>query len=305
METVIETNVETQHGTRQHHRFEEAYLELGRRILEEGEWVENRRTGKRCKTVIGHQYVLDASTEHAPVLTTRKMGIRTACGEIIGYLRGVSDAAEFERLGTKSWYANANQTPAWLSNPNRKGENDCGRIYGVQGRDWRRPDGSSFDQLAKIVDHLKQGIDDRGEILMFYNPGEIELGCLRPCMYEHVFSLVGDDLYLHSTQRSYDLPIGGAVNSFQAWLLLRLVAQITNKNPKTVFHTVINCHIYEDQIELFEQQLERADKLYPEPEVFIDPFIRSLEDIDTWVTADAFHMEGYQSHPPIRYPFSV
>ena len=286
-------------------RFETAYLELGRRIIEEGTWIENARTGKRCKTVIGHRFVVDASTERAPVLTSRKMGIRTAAAEIVGYLRGVDNAAEFERLGTKSWYANANQTPAWLANPNRKGENDCGRIYGVQGRRWRRPDGTEFDQLAKIVDHLSRGIDDRGEILMFYNPGEIELGCLRPCMYEHVFSLVGDDLYLHSTQRSMDLPIGGAVNTLQCWLLLRLMAQITNKNPKTVFHTVINAHIYEDQVDLFRQQLERADDLYPEPIVRIDPFIRSLNDIDAWVTADSFELDQYQAHPPIKYPFAV
>ncbi|RMG34114.1 MAG: thymidylate synthase [Methanobacteriota archaeon] len=285
-------------------RFEPSYLALAQRIVDEGEWIENKRTGKRCKTVIGHRYVIDCSTDFAPVVTTRKMGIRTGTAEIIGYLRGVSNAREFDRIGTKSWYANANMTKAWLANPNRKGEDDCGRIYGVQGRDWRRPDGTSFDQLAKIVNDLSNGIDDRGEILMFYNPGEINLGCLRPCMYEHVFSLVGDKLYLHSTQRSYDWAIGGAVNTYQVWLLLKLMARITGKKPAVAVHTIINCHIYEDQFDDVLTQLERKNDVYPEPRVLIDERIQSLHDIDSWVTADHFRMEGYQSHPAIKYKFS-
>lgn len=64
-----------------------------------------------------------------------------------------------------------------------------GRVYGVQGRAWRKPNGETIDQLRKIVNNLTKGIDDRGEILTFFNPGEFDLGCLRPCMHTHTFLL--------------------------------------------------------------------------------------------------------------------
>ena len=83
-----------------------------------------------------------------------------------------------------------------------------GRVYGVQGRAWRKPNGETIDQLRKIVNNLSRGIDDRGKILTFFNPGEFDLGCLRPCMYTHTFSLVGDTLHLTSYQRSCDVPLG-------------------------------------------------------------------------------------------------
>jgi len=89
-----------------------------------------------------------------------------------------------------------------------------GRVYGVQGRRWRNSVGEEFDQLHKIYDNLRNGIDDRGEILTFYNPGEFHMGCLRPCMHTHTFSLLGGKLYLTSSQRSCDVPLGQNFNQF-------------------------------------------------------------------------------------------
>lgn len=85
--------------------------------------------------------------------------------ELLGYIRGYDNAADFRQLGTKTWDANANLNQAWLNNPYRKGEDDMGRVYGVQGRAWAKPDGGHIDQLKKIVDDLSRGVDDRGEIL--------------------------------------------------------------------------------------------------------------------------------------------
>ena len=76
-------------------------------------------------------------------------------------------------LAPKTWDANANENAAWLANPHRKGTDDMGRVYGVQGRAWRKPNGETIDQLRKIVNNLSRGIDDRGEILTFFNPGRI------------------------------------------------------------------------------------------------------------------------------------
>ncbi len=280
------------------------YLDLCQRIVDEGIWVENQRTGKRCLTVINAELIYDVANNQFPLVTTRKSYWKSAIAEMLGYIRGYSNAADFRKLGTPTWDANANDNEAWLANPNRKGEDDMGRVYGVQGRRWQTPDGSHVDQLKKIVDNISKGIDDRGEILTFYNPGEFHLGCLRPCMHTHTFSLLGDTLYLTSYQRSCDVPLGLNFNQLQVFLLLKLIAQITGHKPGLAYHKIINAHIYEDQLALMRDvQLKR--KPYPSPRLNINPDIKSLEDIETWVTLDDFEVEGYQHHDPIDYPFSV
>ena len=147
------------------------YLELCQRIVDEGQWVENKRTGTRCLTVINADLEYDVANNQFPMITTRKSYYKAAIAELLGYLRGYDSAAQFREIGCKTWDANANDNNAWLNNPNRN------------------------------------GIDDRGEIITFYNPGEFELGCLRPCMHTHTFSLLGDTLYLTSYQRSCDVPL--------------------------------------------------------------------------------------------------
>ena len=279
------------------------YLGLCRRIVDEGQWVENKRTGKRCLTVINADLEYNVEANEFPLITTRKSYWKAAIAELLGYLRGYSSAAEFRAIGCNTWNANANDNQAWLANPHRRGEDDMGRVYGVQGRSWQKPDGSTIDQLRKIVDNLSGGLDDRGEILTFYNPGEFDMGCLRPCMHTHTFSLLGDTLHLTSYQRSCDVPLGLNFNQIQVFTLLALVARITGHKAGRAYHKIVNAHIYEDQLELMKVQLEREP--FPSPELTINPNIRSLEDLETWVTMDDFEVAGYQHHEPIAYPFSV
>jgi thymidylate synthase len=280
------------------------YLDLCQRIIDEGEWVENKRTGKRCLTVINADLEYDVENNQFPLITTRKSYWKSAIAEIIGYLRGYDNAADFRALGTKTWDANANENDVWLNSPYRKGQDDMGRVYGVQGRSWAKPDGSVLDQLKKIADNLAKGIDDRGEILTFYNPGEFDMGCLRPCMHTHTFSILGDKLYLTSYQRSCDVPLGLNFNQVQVFTLLKLMAQISGLQPGKAYHKIVNAHIYEDQLALMRDvQLKR--KPYPSPQLHINPDIKTLNDIETWVTMDDFDVTGYQCHDPISYPFSV
>ncbi len=280
------------------------YLELCRRIIEQGEWVENERTGKRCLTVINADLEYDVENNRFPLVTTRKSYWKAAIAEMLGYLRGYDNAAQFRMLGCNTWNANANENEAWLNNSYRKGEDDMGRVYGVQGRSWATTDGKHIDQLRKVVNNLSQGIDDRGEIVTFYNPGEFHMGCLRPCMHTHQFSLLGGKLYLNSIQRSADVPLGVNFNQCQVFVLLALMAQITGHKPGRAYHKLINAHIYEDQLELMRDvQLKREP--FPSPQLKINPDIKSLEDLETWVTLDDFELEGYQHHDAIQYPFSV
>ena len=280
------------------------YLDLCQRIIDEGAWVENERTGKRCLTVINADLTYDVGAGEFPMVTTRKTFYKSAIAEMLGYLRGYDNAADFRAIGTKTWDANANDNQAWLNNPYRKGEDDCGFIYGKVGRNFPKPDGGSIDLLRKIVDDLSNGIDDRGEIYTFYHPGAFHMGCLRPCMYSHHFSLLGDTLYLNSTQRSCDVPLGLTFNMIQVYFLLAIIAQITGHKPGKAYHKIVNAHIYEDQIELMRDVQLKREPL-PLPTLKINPDIKTLEDLETWVTTADFEVEGYEHHEAIAYPFSV
>ncbi|QBY03424.1 thymidylate synthase [Thalassotalea sp. HSM 43] len=280
------------------------YLDLCQRIIDEGVWVDNKRTGKRCLTVINADLQYDVANNQFPLITTRKSFYKAAIAELLGYIKGYDNAADFRALGARTWDANANENSVWLNNPYRKGEDDMGRVYGVQGRSWQKPDGGTVDQLKKVVDNLKNGNDDRGEIISFYNPGEFHMGCLRPCMHTHNFSLLGDTLHLTSFQRSCDVPLGLNFNQIQVFTFLALMAQITGHKAGTAFHKIVNAHIYEDQLDLMQNvQLKREPLAAPKLE--INPDIKTLEDVEKWVTADDFKVVGYEHHDPIQYPFSV
>lgn len=295
------------------------YSDIMNRIIDEGEWIKNERTGKSCKTIIN----ADMEYDFCPLVTTRKSYWKSAVAEFVGYIRGYDNAADFRSLGTTTWDANANENKAWLNNPYRKGEDDMGRVYGIQGRSWRMPEYYSdytnpkfiddpkhevecnlaIDQLAKIYNNLKQGIDDRGEILSFYNPGEFHMGCLRPCVHTHTFSLVNGTLHLTSYQRSSDWPLGCNFNMVQLHFFLKLMAQITGNKAGTVYHKTVNAHIYEDQYEL--AQVEAARSVFAPPTMTINPRIKTLEDVETIFTLDDVTVENYQHHEAIKYPFSV
>ncbi|MFK5950070.1 MAG: thymidylate synthase [Methylococcales bacterium] len=284
---------------------EEQYLELMKKVIDEGVWIKNKRTGVRCKTIIGHTIILDTANDAFPMITTRKVGYKFALAEFLGYLKkGESSAARFRELGTKTWDANANENKDWLANPNRKGEDDMGYCYGEVGRKFRNLDGTTFDQLKKIVDDLKKGIDDRGEILTFWHPNTSHLACLRPCLHTHTFSILGDTLHLTSSMRSTDVALGLVANIQQVVMFLRLMAQMAGLKSGRVKFDMVNIHLYEQQYSLALEHVKR--KPFAQPQLKINPDIKTLEDLDDWVSVNDFTVEGYNEfHPPIKYPFTV
>ena len=114
------------------------YLNLIKRVKNEGVWVTNERTGKRCLTVINADFEYDFTDgkNYFPLLSTRRSAWKSAIAEMLGYIRGYDNAADFRNLGTKTWDANANLNEAWLNNPHRKGEDDMGMVYGAVGNNW-------------------------------------------------------------------------------------------------------------------------------------------------------------------------
>lgn len=283
--------------------FDEEYIRIGTMILEDGKWVYNKRTGKRCLTLTPQMAKYNMSdTKQFPLLTTKEMDIRPIAAELIGFIKGHSSAAQFREEGCKIWDANANDNQQWLNNPNRKGQDDLGRIYGVQARDWRGPNGESIDQLAECVSKLKRGEDDRRLIVNHWNPGEIDQMALPPCHVSYYFMIL--DGYLHMTmiQRSCDYPLGVPYNIASYALLLRVVANMTGLKAGELSHVMHNIHIYEDQLEAFKEQMDRKPK--PSPTIIV-PTYGSLEEFCDHATKNSFVIENYDHDEAIRFPFSV
>lgn len=275
------------------------YIELSKRILSEGVLVKNTRTGTSCLTTINADFVYDVGAGEYPLVTTRKAPTKLPVAELLGYLRGYTSAADFRAIGSRSWDMNANETKAWLDNPNRKGVDDLGKVYGAVAKDF-----GGIDLFKKVYNNLKNGIDDRGEIITYWKPDDFDKGCLRPCMHSFQFSLLDGVLYLNATQRSVDVPLGLVANMQQCYLFLAIMAQITGHKAGKVFHKMVNVHIYDNQIGLMEDQVKR--EIYPSTaKITINPMIQTLEDLQTWVTTDDFIVSDYESHHTIKYPFSA
>lgn len=159
------------------------------------------------------------------------------------------------------------------------------------------------DQLKEVVAKLKLGIDDRRLIVNAWHPSELNEQVLPCCHLLYQFGLSGGKLHLSLYQRSCDLPLGVPFNvAGYAWLL-SVIAHITNHRVGYLNHFMHDIHIYENQIPGVIEQLNRDPK--EKPELVINPMIQSLEDLETWVTADDFWLEGYDPHPPIKFPFAV
>lgn len=281
------------------------YINLCKKIVETGEYKENIRTGIGTYQIINHDLEYDVENNIVPLETTRKVPWKSAIAEMIGYLRGYDSAAQFRAIGCKTWDANANENKAWLANKNRKGHDDMGFVYGAVARNYPKLDGGKVDLVRKVYEDLKNGIDDRGEIITFYHPGAFENGCLRPCMFQHQFSIFEGKLYLNSYQRSCDVPLGLCFNQVQVFFLLKVMAQITGLKEGKAYHKIVNAHIYENQYDLMKNVQLKREPL-PAPKMFISPEIKTLEDLETIFDVEKHvKIEGYESHPAIKYPFAV
>lgn len=282
--------------------YDEQYFDLCQEVIENGKWVKNERTGKRCLTSVGHFMKFDLSeTDAFPILTTKKMAYKPMIAELLGFIRAVDNAKDFRELGCRIWDANANESIHWLQNLNRKGVDDLGRIYGVQARKWKSPNGEEIDQLATVVNKIRNRVDDRRLIVTHWNPAELDQMALPPCHLLYQFGIIEDVLHLSLYQRSADIPLGVPFNIASYSLLLKLIAEMTGLKVGTFSHTIQNAHVYEDQLEPLYTQLERLPK--PSPKLYV-PKVKSLECLETWVKVEDFVVCDYSPHPAIQFPFA-
>ena len=282
--------------------YDDQFLNLCQEVIQNGKRVKNERTGKKCLTSMGHFMRFDFSdTDAFPILTTKKMAYKPMIAELLGFIRALDNAKDFRALGCKIWDANANDSVHWLQNPNREGVDHLGRIYGVQARKWKSPNGEEIDQLGNVVDKIVKRIDDRRLIISHWNPAELDQMALPPCHLLYQFGIVGDTLHLSLYQRSADIPLGVPFNIASYSLLLKLISNIAGLKMGTFSHTLHNAHIYEDQLEPLYTQLERSPR--PSPRMVV-PEVKSLNCLETWVTVNDFSLCDYEPHPAISFPFS-
>lgn len=272
--------------------------------------MEHKRSGKERLTVINETFTYDVGNNVFPLDTTRKSFWKAAVAEMLGYLKGYDNARQFAALGAPTWLANANENKAWLDNLNRKGEGDMGLAYRFRRYTvgvWVSQYGDYLDvvvdQFKNIIDKLNDRNDDGRLIMSAWHPFFEEYACLPACMHTHTFSLLGDTLYLHSEQRSVDVPLGLNFNQVQVFFLLAIVAQITGLKAGTATHSLINCHIYDDQVELMKEQVTR--EVLDSPKFLMDTSIKSLADLEALEDLSNFGVSGYEHHAAIKYPFTV
>jgi thymidylate synthase len=296
---------------------EDNYLNLLREILVRGIRQSNR-TGIDTLTLPGAMLKFDLR-DGFPAITTKKLAFNQVKGELIGFLRGCRNASEFRALGCTIWDQNANETPAWLNSPYRKGPDDLGRIYGVQ---WRQQmeriteldDTAAFatvDQLAQALDLVRYDPTNRRIIVNAWNAVDVKLGraALPPChvLFQLLPHVDGRVLHMTMYQRSCDMFLGVPFNIASYALLLELFAAWTGYTAGTLTMFLADAHIYENHIEQVKEQLTR--EVLPAPRLLLDTPERAvdmeLESLLRALTPDSIRLVDYQSHAAIKAPMAV
>jgi thymidylate synthase len=276
------------------------YNDALRQVLEKGS-DRDTRNGK-TRALFGLQMRFDQSLGF-PAVTTKKLAWKAVKSELLWFLAMKGK----ERANDEDLKAvNGSERTIWTDNaesdywkPKAKSPADLGRIYGIQWRNWRSPEGATIDQLGEVIERIKKNPHDRRLIVSAWNPGELEHMALPPCHTFFQFFVDGDKLSLFMHQRSCDMFLGVPFNIASYSLLLHMVAQVVGLKPGEFVHSLGDSHIYHDHFEAVQEQLAREP--LPLPALKLNP---SINDIDGFTMAD-IELENYQSHPPIKAKMSV
>lgn len=272
----------------------QVYHDALRTILDQGVDRPNR-TGVMTRAVFGMQTRYRMS-DGFPAVTTKKLAFETMKAELLCFIKGASNVHEFQALGCRIWDANA-EAPYWT--PRARCEGDLGRIYGVQWRRWRAPDGREIDQLADVIERIKRDPYDRRLIVSAWNPGELDEMALPPCHAMFQLFVADGLLSLQLYQRSADMFLGVPFNVASYALLLHMIAQVTDLQAHELVHTLGDAHIYHNHFDAVAEQLQRP--VLAPPRLWINPDVRHIDGFGM----DDLKLEGYVSAPAIKAPMAV
>ncbi len=261
------------------------YLDLMRRVREQGTQKEDR-TGTGTLSVFGHQMRFDLS-QGFPVLTTKKLHLRSIIHELLWFLSGDTNIA----------YLRENKVRIWDEWADENG--DLGPVYGSQWRSWPDGSGEGIDQIALVVDSLKNNPDSRRHIVSAWNPALVDEMALPPCHCLFQFYVARGKLSCQLYQRSADIFLGVPFNIASYALLTMMMAQVCGYEAGEFIHTFGDAHLYLNHLEQADLQLLRQPRALPRMNINPD-----VKDIFSFEYAD-FELVGYDPHPHIRGEVSV
>ena len=261
------------------------YLELAKRILDEGN-KRGDRTGTGTVSVFGHQMTFDLA-DGFPLLTTKKLHTKSIIYELLWFLRGSTNVHWLQEHGVRIWNEWADEN------------GDLGPVYGHQWRSWPGHDGGSIDQIANVVEQIKNNPDSRRLIVSAWNVADIDNMKLPPCHALFQFYVANGELSCQLYQRSGDVFLGVPFNIASYALLTMMMAQVCGLKPGKFVHTLGDAHIYLNHIEQIKEQLTRAP--YPLPTMRLN---QDVKDIFSFRYED-FELENYVAWPHIKGDVSV
>lgn len=287
------------------------YHDLMRDVLNNGSWEENR-TGIRTISIPGAMLKFDLR-EGFPAVTTKKLAMKAVVGELIGFLRGCTSAADFRALGCNVWDQNANENEAWLANDAREGTDDLGRVYGAQWRSFMGMDKYGYaepevDQIAKALDDVRNNPTSRRIIVTAWNPAELDQMALPPChLLFQLLPRADGTLHMVMYQRSVDTFLGLPFNIASYALLLELFAAWSGRQAATLSMMLADVHIYENHLEQVHEQLARTPYDLPQLDMALPPMAEQA-DLETLLAAldpQFITLANYRHHPAIKAPMAV
>jgi thymidylate synthase len=261
------------------------YHDLMQRVLDEGV-RKTDRTGTGTLAVFGHQMRFDL-TEGFPLVTTKKLHLKSIIHELIWFLRGDTNVRYLQENGVTIWdeWADAN--------------GDLGPVYGRQWRSWAKPDGGVVDQIAWVTSEIRRNPDSRRLVVSAWNPADIDKMALAPCHCLFQFFVADGRLSCQLYQRSADVFLGVPFNIASYALLTHMMAHVTGLQPGEFVHSFGDTHLYLNHLEQTRLQLSREAR--PLPTLRLNPAVRRLEDFSFEDVA----IEGYDPHPAIKAPIAV
>lgn len=256
------------------------YQDLLRTILQEGSYKEDR-TGTGTTSLFGYQMRFNLE-EGFPVLTTKKLHLKSIIYELLWFLKGDTNVKYLNDHGVKIWNEWADP------------DGSLGHIYGYQWRSWPDYNGGCIDQITEAVETIKNNPDSRRIIVSAWNVADLNNMNLPPCHAFFQFYVANGRLSLQLYQRSADVFLGVPFNIASYALLLQMMAQVTGLKAGDFVHTFGDVHIYSNHMEQVKLQLTREPR--PLPSMAINPDVKNIFDFQY----EDFQLTGYDPHPHIK-----